>query len=830
MHKKDYPLEGGTNVEISKYLSDSARKAIKAAIQEADGNEVFFTGKIETSGLVENVKVGSRGNSNTVPVNFSDIKNTSVLIHNHPSGNLMPSDADLCVASDASENGCGFYIVNNSATEIYVVVEPVKPRIVKQLDVQAAGNFISEGGPLSKISESFEERPVQVELLKNIVNAFNENKIAVFEAGTGVGKSYSYLIPSTLWALINNERVIISTGTINLQQQLCEKDVPAVEKIIGQKVKYVLMKGRQNYVCMRRLNDAASILDLFEGESDELKKIAEWAHNSPTGSKSELTFMPSENVWSKVNSESDACMGKKCPFFNDCFVMKLRKEAAGANLIIVNHHLLFADIESRLGGAGYDDAAVLPPYRHIVFDEAHGIENAATSFFSESVNRFKLNKLINQMYRQRKTSKSGHLCSLAILSSNEEKAEAAYELTNQIKLALANVEIAAKDLLSNEYTKRLYEATARDFGPFLVSVGELSRALGSFADLIRLIMEGVADEDKDTPFYWESKIILRHLDTYVVLLKNFPLWDEKKDEVFWIQKKRLPPDMVRDGADAEYVILTQTPLDISHLMNDGVFEPMESVICTSATLKTGRDFSYWMRRTGVSLSGEERIIKGEFPSPFPYNKNMLFAVPSDAPFPDNMQFQQYIEMALPRLIEAAAGRTLVLFTSYDSLKSAHRTTVACMRGFPGRIMKQGDDDNSKLLEAFKKEKESVLFATDSFWQGVDIPGESLSQVIIVKLPFTVPNDPVFVARAEAIEKRGGSSFMELSVPEAVIKFRQGIGRLIRRSDDKGVVVVLDRRVYEKKYGSWFIASMPECKQIYEPLSQITGRINSFIFD
>ena len=817
-------------MEISKYLSDSVRQKIKAAIKEAGGNEVFFTGNIEKTGLVENVKVGSRGNLHTVPVNFSDARNTSVLIHNHPSGNLLPSDADLNVAAGASENGCGFYIINNSATEIYVVVEPVLPKTIKQLDVEDSGKYISEGGPLSKISESFEERPVQVELLKSIVTAFNDNKIAVFEAGTGVGKSYSYLIPSALWALENNERVIVSTGTINLQQQLCEKDVPAVEKIIGKKIKYVLMKGRQNYVCLRRLNDAASILDLFEGESEELKKIAEWAQTSPTGSKSDLSFMPSENTWTKVNSESDACMGMRCPFHNDCFVMKVRKEAAGANLIIVNHHLLFADIQSRLTGAGYDDAAVLPPYKHIIFDEAHGIENAATSFFSESVNRFKLNKLINQMYRHRKNSESGHLCSLAILSSNEEKAGDASELTNKIKMALTNVEIAAKDLLMDDYTKRLYENTARDFGPFLVAVGELTRALGTFADLIRIVMDGVADEDKDAPCFWESKIILRHLDSYVVLLKNFSVWDEKKDDVFWIQKKRLPPDMIRDNGDAEYVILTQTPLDISHLMNEGVFEPMDSVVCTSATLKTGRDFTYWMRRTGVSLTGEDRIIKGEFPSPFPYHKNMLFAVPSDAPLPDNMQYQQYIEMALPRLIEAAAGRTLVLFTSYESLKSAHRTVVASMRGFPGRIMKQGDDDNSKLLEAFKKENESVLFATDSFWQGVDIPGESLSQVIIVKLPFTVPNDPVFVARSEAIEKRGGSSFMELSVPEAVIKFRQGIGRLIRRSDDKGVVVVLDRRIYEKRYGSWFVASMPECKKMYEPLSVITDRINSFIFN
>lgn len=816
-------------MEINKYLSKEVRDFLKSAIKEANGNEVFFTGEIDENGLVDKVKIGSRGSEHTVPVNFTDKRKASVLIHNHPGGNLTPSPADLGVASEASENAQGFYIINNSVTEIYVVVEPVVLKPIKKINEEDAGFFISDGGPLSKTSETFEERPVQVELLKRIARTFNENKIGVFEAGTGVGKSYAYLIPSVLWAIENTERVVVSTGTINLQQQLCEKDIPAVEKILGKKIKFVLMKGRQNYICRRRLVDASSILDLFEGESDELKKIAEWAENSPTGSKSDLSFMPQENVWTKVNSESDACMGMRCPYHSECFVMKVRKEAAGANLIVVNHHLLFADIESRMNGAGYSDAAVLPPYRHIIFDEAHGIENAATSFFSESVNRFKLNKLISQMYRHRKNSESGHLCTIAIMSSNEEKASGAFDIVNQIKNALLNVEIAAKDLLGNDYTMRLFEGTARNFGPLLVAIGNLSQALGEFTMLIETIMEGISDDDKDIPAFWESKIIVRRLETYLLLLKNFAVWDEKREYVFWIQKKRLPPDMARDAGDAEYITFTQTPLEISHLMNEGVYEQMASVICTSATLKTGRDYNYWMRRTGVNFAGEDRVLRGEFPSPFPYDKNMLFAVPKDAPLPDSMEYQQYIEMAIPRLINAAEGRTLVLFTSYESLKSAHRTTVASLKGFVGRIMKQGDDDNGKLLEAFKEEKESVLFATDSFWQGVDIPGESLSQVIIVKLPFTVPNDPVFVARSEAIEKKGGSSFMELSVPEAVIKFRQGIGRLIRRSDDKGVVVVLDRRIYEKRYGSIFVSGMSDCKKIYEPLSKITECINRFIF-
>lgn len=815
-------------MDILKYLSEDVIEYIYSEIENAQGNEVFFTGEIDETGLVVSVKVGCRGNSNTVPVNFSDMRESSVIIHNHPSGKLFPSNADLGVASAASENAQGFYIINNDVSDIYVVVEPVKLKSIQKIDIEDAAQLISEGGTLSKISENFEERTSQVELLKYISHSFNGDKISVFEAGTGVGKSYAYLIPSILWSIQNKEKVIISTGTINLQQQLCEKDIPAVEKIINQKIKYVLLKGRQNYVCKRRLNEAVATRDLFDDELEEMDKLSEWANATDAGDKSELSFMPSDNNWSKINSESDACMGLRCPYHNECFVMKVRKEANAANIIVVNHHLLFSDIQFRLESAGYDDAAVLPPYRRIVFDEAHGIESAATSFFSESFTRFKVNKLLNQMYRTRKNSTSGHLCTLAIVSSNEEKVSDAYELVSKIKNDILNLEIATQDLIKDNYTLRLCEKTARDFGPILVSIAQLATSLGTFSDLVRVVMEGIDNDDKDIPAYFESKIILRRLDAIVLLLKNFAIWDEKKNDVFWIMKKRLAPGLKIDSSSSEYFVFTQTPLDISSLMNRGVFEEMQTVICTSATLRTGYNFNYWMNRTGVSYVERERVICKDFASPFPYEKNMLFAVPKDAVMPDSMEFQQYIQMAIPRLIEAANGRTLVLFTSYDSLKSAYAATCATLKGFSGRIIKQGDDDNAKLLEAFKKEKESVLFATDSFWQGVDVPGESLMQVIIVKLPFTVPNDPVFVARSEAIEMKGGNSFMELSVPEAVIKFRQGIGRLIRKTDDKGAIVVLDRRVYEKKYGSIFTASIPSCKKIYDSLSYITKKISEFL--
>ena len=368
------------------------------------------------------------------------------------------------------------------------------------------------------------------------------------------------------------------------------------------------------------------------------------------------------------------------------------------------------------------------------------------------------------------------------------------------------------------------------FGALISLCSTLAKSIDDFTGLCRDVLEGVGEDDRIVPAYFETKVLLRRLEDSAVVLRDFSQWDEKKDKVFWMTKRALSKDVFAGEGNSYYVILNETPLDIAPMMNEGVYEPMRTVICASATLKTGRDFGYWLRRSGVSFAEKERVVFGDFPSPFPYEKNMLFAVPKDAPLPDDINFQAWIEAAVSRLINAADGRTLVLFTSYESLKSCCNSAVRHLRGFGGTIYRQGDDDNARLLDNFKKDIKSVLFATDSFWQGVDVPGESLSQVIIVKLPFTVPNDPVFTARAEAIQKKGGNSFMELSVPEAVIKFRQGAGRLMRRGSDKGAVVVLDRRIYEKRYGSVFLSSIPQCRRIYENLEKICDSVSSFIFN
>ena len=815
------------NSKIEDLFSSSVIKYIRSEIASSNENEVFFVGEINHDGKVTSVSVGSRGNLHSVPVNQDLKRKGSVLIHNHPGENLTPSDADLSVAAVSSENAQGFYIINNDVTEIYVVVEPVLPKVIKKLDVDDAAFYISKDGPLAKINENFEERLSQIELLKNIAKTFNQNKTGVFEAGTGVGKSYAYLIPSILWAVQNNERVVISTGTINLQQQLCLKDIPQAIKITGKPVKFILMKGRQNYICKRRLQDALNSKDLFEN-NDDLDRIAQWQDSCDSGSKSELSFLPSESVWNRINSESDACMALRCPYYSQCFVMKVKKEASAANILVVNHHLLFADIESRLHGAGYDDAVVLPPYKRIIFDEAHGIETAATSFFSESFNRFKILKPLNLLYRKKKNSAMGFLFSVSMLSKEEEKSFQAYQMISKIKNDLTNLETLALDLCIQENNLWLNPLTFRNFQPVLSMCQTLAKDISVFTSLVLEVLDGVPEDDRDIPYFWETKVLNRRLSDYSVILNDFFMWEEKPDKVFWLQKKNLPSDMQKDDELNFYINFIETPLDIAPLMNQGIFEPMDSVVCTSATLKTGRDFSYWLRHNGLYFSDSDEVLQGEFFSPFPYKENMIFLVPKDIPFPDEPDFQIYVENVLKNLILKAKGRTLVLFTSYESLRLSYNNIFSTMLANGIKLLRQGADDNARILKNFKDDVSSVLFATDSFWQGVDVPGESLSQVIIVKLPFTVPNDPVFKARSEAIRKKGGNSFMELSVPEAIIKFRQGVGRLIRKNTDKGTVVVLDRRIYEKQYGSLFLANVPECKKYYEPVSKILDIIEEFL--
>ena len=685
------------------------------------------------------------------------------------------------------------------------------------LDAEKTSALISYGGTLEKISENFEQRDSQIELLEKICESFNENQIGIFEAGTGVGKSFAYLIPAIIWAAENNERIVISTGTINLQQQIFEKDLPLAQKITGKKIKAVLMKGRQNFICKRRFFDVLSELskenDLFENEIKTVEQINEWLKTTKTGNKSDLSFIPEEALWQRINSESDACLANRCPYKSECFVMKMKKSAIDAQILIVNHHLLFADIESRKR-VGYDDLAVLPPYHRLVIDEAHGIENAATSFFSESLTKFKIQKQVRLLYRNRKGNQSGLYFKLDDLSTHSYDFSEFLALLAQSDVHIQENEDNAKALLANAYTFRLNEMSAKKAGFVMESLQKISIDLTKIISFIRKMIENLSEDDKTSAQVWETRQVLARIEESASFCTRFIRWRENPDNVFWIENGKI-------------IHFNETPIDISPFLYQGVFENLDTVVCTSATLSIANSFNFYLSRVGIEYDNS-RLNLAQFSSPFPYRSNVLFTLPVDVPSPEKNDFQMYLENFLQDYIRAASGRTLVLFTSYESLKNTFAATSEFMKNDEIRLLKQGDDDRFRLLECFKNDISSVLFATYSFWEGVDVPGESLSQVIIVKLPFGVPSDPVFASRCEAIEKRGGSSFMELSVPEAIIKFKQGYGRLMRRSDDYGVVTVLDKRLIEKNYGQIFIQSVPETKMCIENTKEVCRAIENFL--
>ncbi|GMO69033.1 MAG: ATP-dependent DNA helicase [Treponemataceae bacterium] len=705
--------------------------------------------------------------------------------------------------------------------------------------------YLSSAGPLAAKIPTFEERRGQIQLLKRIQETFELAGIGVFEAGTGVGKSFAYLVPAILWHIQQKERVVISTGTINLQQQLIEKDIPLALEILGahaQSVKAVLVKGRQQYLCIRRFLDVRGDRTLFSDEEDEIEKIAAWFKATKDGSRSDLSFMPNESLWTRINSEADACMGARCMHREDCFVMRLKKEAAGAGIIVVNHHLLFADVEARSSaGAGFEEALVLPPYKRLIFDEAHGIEDAATSFFSASLNRFKIQKLLNAIFRARRGKTGGLLLALSVLAKSKENADAVPSYIEKVKLAIEKLDFEALEILKDLRSLRLTDRagfnappTAPFFAHIFPCFAATQTALTDLVNVIQRLLDDIPEDDAENPVVYEIKQTVRRLIDASLFCKTFGEWTEYRSHVFWLEKGRFTPRDGESKAAVFYANFYQTPLEIAHKMNADVFEQMETVICTSATLCAGdaeskESFQFWLNRTGVNFSPKGRADCGVFASPFPYKENALVCITSDAPPPqESSAFQAYAENAITDFIEAAKGRTLVLFTSFDSLRSACRAARSALRASNYTVLCQGEDDRSRLLHIFRSDVSSVLFATDSFWQGIDVQGESLSQVIIVKLPFAVPSDPVFAARSEAIEEKGGSSFMELSVPDAVIKFRQGFGRLIRHSDDRGVIVILDKRIIEKRYGQIFLESIPKTKVFSGNKKDIAAQITDFL--
>ncbi|MDR2184413.1 MAG: ATP-dependent DNA helicase DinG [Treponema sp.] len=847
----------GAVLQAIKRLSGKVIEKLRAEIKEARGNEIFALGYLDDRGLVVRAEVTARGSKGEVlalgacgpepykggPRIFRDVEEDSarredsplpdVLIHNHPSGFLTPSDNDLVIASRAAEGGIGAFIIDNAVQEVYVIAEPLRRKARTLLDPDAICASLEEGGSVALRLPSYEPRPAQLDLMRLVVRAFNEDALAAAEAGTGVGKSFAYLLPAAGYALANNERIVISTATITLQQQLYDKDIPLVAAAFAKeknsasggekKLKAALIKGRGNYLCRRRLEDALREPVLDEDENEDLRSIVAWSETTRTGSRSDLSFMPAESLWSRICSEADTCMGMRCPERERCFVLALRKEAADAHILVVNHHLLFADLAARQEGAGYDNTVVLPPYTRIIIDEAHTIEGAATSFFSKSFSRLGVYRQLGRLYRKRRNRQMGLLLRIAAGSSREDLLDDASGAIQQVRGAVDALDGAALEFCGNEGVFRLVPAGKERIAAVLIPcfLG-LRKQITALTGIVRRIIEEI---DEDDPAVREIKAVLRRLELVSSVCSACVEYQERPGEVVWIERHGNAGPGGRDN----WAEINVTPIDVAPSLGEALFKPNKTVICLSATLTVAESFAYWNSRSGLALISDRKILSGMFPSPFPYKRAVLLGVPADAPLPDREDYRAFVNEAAFKLIELAGGSALILFTSYEALKSAYDDAAPKLEEQGIRCFKQGDDDRSRLLAGFLSDNSSALFATNSFWEGIDAPGDTLRLVILCRLPFRIPNDPVFEARCETLEKRGNSPFMDLSLPEAVIKFRQGFGRLMRRSSDRGVVAVLDGRLLHKRYGEYFLRSIPETGTCFSNFQALLRETECFLY-
>ncbi|MDR0476106.1 MAG: ATP-dependent DNA helicase DinG [Treponema sp.] len=816
-------------MQAKKRFSEQAITKLREEIKDAGGNEVFALGYIDETGLVSRLDIAARGNEGAVLALRDKSVSADILIHNHPSGPLTPSDNDMYIASEAAQDGAGSFIVNNEVTEVYVVAECVKRKPRTELDGDKICAALEEGGAIAERLSVYEKRESQLGLMRLAVRAFNEDAVAAAEAGTGVGKSFAYLLPAMSFAEANDERLVISTATITLQQQLYEKDIPLVASALNSKLKTVLVKGRGNYLCRRRMEDNLKDRSLFDDEENEnLDAIFNWAKTTKTGSRSDLSFLPPEGLWSKVCSESDVCLGLRCPEREFCFFLALRREASDARLLVVNHHLLFADLAARRGGAGYENTVVLPPYNRVIIDEAHTIEDAATSFFSEQFTRLGIYQQLGRLYRKRRAKKSGLLVRAAAFISGyaEKDDERISDLVNEIIDSADELDEAALLLCGAEGVFRLVrskdEAIRAALASCLISLKKKINALGSLVQgLLERIPQANEEEGKEGTV-WEIKAIMRRLDNAGAVAASFLEYAANEDKVCWIEKRQA-------SRQNPWACFTVSPLEVSGDLKEALFEPNKTVVCVSATLTIGGgSFEYWKNRSGLADIGGRLFLTGIFPSPFPYETAVLLGVPSDAPLPAEGGFSAFVDEAAAALAEIAGGSALILFTSYQALRSAYETAKPRLENQGIRVLRQGDDDRSRLLKTFVEDQSSVLFATDSFWEGVDAPGDTLRLVILCRLPFRTPSDPVFEARCERMEAMGGNAFMELSLPEAVTKFKQGFGRLMRRSSDSGVVVVLDGRLLKKQYGRIFLQSLPETRTGFGDFKSLLRKVEEFL--
>ncbi len=668
--------------------------------------------------------------------------------------------------------------------------------------------FFAPGGVLARTHPAYEFRRGQLQMAQAVEQALEEKRHLIVEAGTGTGKTLAYLMP----VIRSGKRVIISTGTKNLQEQLFYKDVPFLEHALygthGEtaasavqpghgpgRLSVCYMKGRNNYLCRKKLYDLTDqpVLSGLE-EIEQYRAISAWEKTTSTGDRAELAELPEASMlWHKLDARTEACIGQKCSEWERCFITEMRRRGMESDIIIVNHHLFFADLAIKLQAEGAPDAGVLPEAAAVIFDEAHELEDVAGNYFGISVSNLRVEDLARdvEMSLQRNRMMSASLS--GTLGSLRERSQFFFSLLPP-----------GEGRFAFETRREFLEENGDEF---LVLNQALTRLAGE--------LEGLPQKPEEV-----FNFVRRAQELQVQL--GFAMESDDRNTVFWIERRggrgransprRHPSTSLRTSSDTEKtgrqnVFLQATPIDVGPILRECLWSKLECAVLTSATLAVGGGFDYIRQRLGLEHARESVL-----PSHFDYESQALFYVPPDLPDARTPQFATLAAERIRKLLEITRGRAFVLFTSYAQMNDVYQRLLGVLE-FP--MLRQGDAPKSALLEEFRLTPNAVLFATSSFWQGVDVQGEQLSCVIIDRLPFAVPSDPVVAARVKAIDADGGNAFFQYQVPAAVITLKQGFGRLIRSLHDRGLLVLLDNRILKKQYGRVFIESLPNYKKTTE---------------
>lgn len=815
---------------------------MRAEIAAAQGREVSFLARSDGNGRIVQARVVARGTVDAVLALPGVAERGELLLHNHPSGVLDPSGADLTVAARLHDGGVGFAIVNNAVTDCYVVVECPLPRMTTRIDPVDTAALLAPGNAVARALGSFEDRASQRDMTAFIADLYNDGGVGMLEAGTGVGKSFAYLVPALVWARENGERTIVSTNTINLQEQLVGKDLPILARALSTGThapSFALLKGWRNYVCLSRLEQArAGEGSLFDDERQgELRALAAWAERTSDGSLADLPDEPSGDLWDAVAAESDLCTRLKCRYFDRCFLFQARRRAAEADVVVVNHHLLASDLAVRMVADNWQEAAVLPPYRRLILDEAHHLEDVATMHLGAQVSRIGVERLLGRLEKNGR----GLLATLrSVLFGRDDLLSAASRDIVQQRLvdALAAARRGADEVftllgrrleaepgpasvlrLSAEFAEDAIWAAGLE-----VALENLLSAFIGLRDGVETVADRLAlDEpsERRAQLLGELRGVIRRLDAAAQALTaalrpppNAPA------AVRWLER--------RGGSRGPNLSLAAVPLDLAPLLKENLFDRVETVVLTSATLAAGGEFAYLEERLGLDLPPARVKVREIHDSPFDFAAQCLFGIPSDLPEPrdDEAGHDAAVARVLVELAHASDGGMFVLFTSHGAL----RRTAAAIRGEVGGrwpLFVQGDAQRDQLLRRFRDAGSGILLGTDSFWEGVDVPGRALRVLILAKLPFRVPSDPLTAARIERLEERGVDGFRHYLVPNAALKLKQGFGRLIRSKSDVGAVVLLDRRVVTKHYGAQILAGLPRASRVVGRWADVRAACEEF---